>query len=460
MRTSTRVLGSLLLFLLTVAAFLPGVTVADIKPMWCQIGVYSVPDTEGVACIAAGDLDNDGDNDVATGNDVAVRVYWNDGSGDLSDVDELTGGTYLWAVRLADLDSSGYLDMVFSDDLGEAVYVYRNDSGSFGDIDTIDFYHRVTALEVADYTGDGYPDIVISTDVAGDSFWVYENDGSGNLGSPTAYYHGERRVDFFSTADIDLDGDLDLVAGLGDGETNIAVIENLADTGFQVDSSYLAGSWPVGVKLADYDNDEFPDLVYALASTDSLGIFLNADDSSIHLNASPNKQPNETGYYELVVDVADADNDGNVDILTSYGCYITGTGSSSGSFGAMQQTVPDTSTVIGYACIMTELTGDSYLECLVSSSHRFVVFENCECGIPNTGDVNVSGTITAADVIYLNNYVFSSGPEPLPCVASGDVNCTGSINSSDIIYLNNYVSKSGSAPCDACSLVPDTWTCP
>jgi len=63
-----------------------------------------------------------------------------------------------------------------------------------------------------------------------------------------------------------------------------------------------------------------------------------------------------------------------------------------------------------------------------------------------SGDANANGTITSSDIIYLVNYVFKSGPEPLPVWQSGDTNCDLKVTSSDIIYLVNYVFKSGPAP--------------
>ena len=82
------------------------------------------------------------------------------------------------------------------------------------------------------------------------------------------------------------------------------------------------------------------------------------------------------------------------------------------------------------------------------------------CLVIQTGDVNSSGTLTSADIIYLVNFVFKSGADPLPCEAAGDVNCSGTITSADIIYLVNYVFKSGAAPCDVCTIVPGLWSCP
>jgi len=83
------------------------------------------------------------------------------------------------------------------------------------------------------------------------------------------------------------------------------------------------------------------------------------------------------------------------------------------------------------------------------------------CPVENTGDVNVDGVITSADIIYLVGYVFKGGPPPKPCAAAGDVNCDGVVTSADIIYLVGYVFKGGPPPCDVCTLIATgVWTCP
>ena len=82
-----------------------------------------------------------------------------------------------------------------------------------------------------------------------------------------------------------------------------------------------------------------------------------------------------------------------------------------------------------------------------------------ECAVLTTGDVNVSGTITSADIIGLVNFVFKGGATPQPCEGAGDVNCSGTVTSADIIGLVNFVFKGGAPPCDVCALVPGTWSC-
>jgi len=80
------------------------------------------------------------------------------------------------------------------------------------------------------------------------------------------------------------------------------------------------------------------------------------------------------------------------------------------------------------------------------------------CPIVVSGDVNISGALTSADIIYLVNFVFKGQAAPLPCPANGDVNCSGAVTSADIIYLVNHVFKGQAAPCDICN-DPGAQTC-
>lgn len=66
------------------------------------------------------------------------------------------------------------------------------------------------------------------------------------------------------------------------------------------------------------------------------------------------------------------------------------------------------------------------------------------------GDVNQSGSINSADIIFLVNYVFRGGPAPECSGNAGDVTCNGSTDASDIIFLVGFVFKGGPAPPSGC----------
>jgi PKD repeat protein len=61
------------------------------------------------------------------------------------------------------------------------------------------------------------------------------------------------------------------------------------------------------------------------------------------------------------------------------------------------------------------------------------------------GDANGDGMITAADIVYLINYLFIGGPAPQP-LAAGDANCDGVVSVSDVVYLINYLFIGGPPP--------------
>jgi hypothetical protein len=59
------------------------------------------------------------------------------------------------------------------------------------------------------------------------------------------------------------------------------------------------------------------------------------------------------------------------------------------------------------------------------------------------GDVNGDGTVDVADVFYLINFLYASGPAPLGC---SDVDGSSTIDISDVFYLINYLFAGGPAP--------------
>ncbi len=66
------------------------------------------------------------------------------------------------------------------------------------------------------------------------------------------------------------------------------------------------------------------------------------------------------------------------------------------------------------------------------------------------GDANDDGVIDIGDVVYLINYLYKSGPEPLPLWIVGDVNCDLVVDIGDVVYLINYLYKNGPEPCNPC----------
>lgn len=65
------------------------------------------------------------------------------------------------------------------------------------------------------------------------------------------------------------------------------------------------------------------------------------------------------------------------------------------------------------------------------------------CSAARLGDVDGNGIITLVDVNYLLNYLFLSGPAPVPCVAVGDANGNGSLTIADAVTISSNLDCPG-----------------
>ena len=73
------------------------------------------------------------------------------------------------------------------------------------------------------------------------------------------------------------------------------------------------------------------------------------------------------------------------------------------------------------------------------------------------GDVNEDAVIDIGDAVFLVNYLFMNGPDPLPFTDQGDVNNDEMVNAADIIYLINYLFIAGPSPIDYNRFLPQPW---
>jgi subtilisin-like proprotein convertase family protein len=162
--------------------------------------------------VAWGDVDGDGDLDLAVGNLSDVnQLYRNDGNGNFTAPPENTGSNSTTrSVAWGDADGDGDLDLAVGNST-QANQLYRNDgSGGFTSED-IGPNKSTYSLAWGDVDGDGDLDLAVGN-------WnnqinqLYRNDGSGGL---TSEGIGAENVPTSSVAwgDADGDGDLDLAVG-------------------------------------------------------------------------------------------------------------------------------------------------------------------------------------------------------------------------------------------------------
>jgi formylglycine-generating enzyme required for sulfatase activity len=172
--------------------------------------------------LAWGDVDGDGDLDLAVGNrGYAVRVYGNDG-GTLAPgaVWSSSEVAQTHSVAWGDVDSDGDLDLAVGND-GAPNRLYRNDGGTLGAEAVWSSAESADTYSVAwgDVNGDGDLDLAVGNHGRAPNR-LHENDGGTLLPSATWSSSETGQTRSVAWGDVDGDGDLDLAVA-NDNDSNL-----------------------------------------------------------------------------------------------------------------------------------------------------------------------------------------------------------------------------------------------
>ena len=227
---------------------------------------------ESYECVALSDLDDDGRTDLVAEREAGVLLLSGDGQGGFRDPVSSPVVPNIYDSKLADVDGDGFEDLLgrpplggiearladgaggfappiasavnggsslatadFDDDGNIDVVIGSYDDlhvglgdgrGAFVEVSTFPLASHITMdSDAADLTGDGAADVVlvsrqVSFTTEWHSLWILPGDGAGALGTAItnltyATYSGDLYTDDLLLADVDGDGDLDVVVADG-----------------------------------------------------------------------------------------------------------------------------------------------------------------------------------------------------------------------------------------------------
>lgn len=174
--------------------------------------------------IGTGDIDGDGDTDLAVNVTGGVTLLTNDGTG------SFTVGTTITTPGLR--------------------------------------------LELSDVDNDGDPDLVRED---GTNVNVFLNNGSGVFGTAVAYPNNTSNAVSIRTVDLTGDGFVDIVTthSPGSGGTQVNVLVNQGDGTFAAATLFTAGNTPRSTTAGDFDGDGDVDLAVSNFTSGNISVFLN-----------------------------------------------------------------------------------------------------------------------------------------------------------------------------------------
>jgi FG-GAP-like repeat/RTX calcium-binding nonapeptide repeat (4 copies) len=296
--------------------------------------------------MAAADFDGDGDKDLVVSNsgyDAAVAgkyegnslsILRNNGNGTFSAPVSITTGIGPFTLP-GDLDGDGDIDLAVSHAEEDTISILLNDgTGNFTASTPFATGDRPKLYEIADLDGDGDLDLLSvdtvrlnlnTADESGNSLSFHRNNGNGSFAPAETLVVGEG-VWEVNTADLDGDGDLDLMTP-NQAEDTASVLLNNGNGVFSSPVKLSVGNRPISTVGADLDGDGDNDLAVAnFSSSASLSVFLNNGNGTF----APETRFNTTRFPSRLRAV-DLDGDGDLDLSMLNSVFIVGTGSRQGN---------------------------------------------------------------------------------------------------------------------------------
>jgi len=180
----------------------------------------------------------------------------------------------------------------------------------------------------ADLDNDGDNDLVTANHNSQGSITILVNDGTGTYTVGPSYFAGSYGWSV-TASDLDIDGSMDIIFSTEISATNY-IFHNEGNLLFQLQESHFTGNSSHQVMAADLNKDGYPDLVVAGGISDIVSILINRQDGTF---GSPTFF--SSGNNVISVVVADFDNDGDKDLapINYHGCsFLTTFNAGNGSF--------------------------------------------------------------------------------------------------------------------------------
>lgn len=232
-------------------------------------------------------------------------------------------------VGVADFDGDGNNDLLTtkgftSSPVDFAIYYW--DGGFSFERELIPFDLKLGPIRIGDLEGDGDTDIAVIDKFDNQSPKILVNDGTGNFTQRFVNAGMILKNTALDFDDLDGDGDLDILANNIDNQQ--VIFENTDNFQTSVTQFEIVGNSPYLSKVMDLNNDGKKEIVSLFSNSGTFVLSLLVAEEPLEyeleanlaiLNGSPVIVSYNPNYLKNSIYFTDADNDGNTDVLLTFG---------------------------------------------------------------------------------------------------------------------------------------------
>ncbi|MEM6965473.1 MAG: FG-GAP-like repeat-containing protein [Bacteroidota bacterium] len=386
----------------------------------------------GIRVVQTGDIDNDGDIDVvsASSEDDKIEWYENDGQGEFIATKIISAAADSpQSIAAMDIDGDGDLDVLSASSSDHKIAWYENASpqGVISQQNVISTsVIGAKAVVGADLDGDGDADVVAASPTNDEVVWFENLNGQGNFGSQQMITNLTDNVRGLTVADLDNDGDQDVVS-VSSFDDKVAWYQNngLGTFGSQNIIS-LNLSYTESVIAEDLDDDGDLDIIFTDRDNDRVVWHKNLDGQG-NFGTETFITTDIDGPNTVVA--SDLDGDGDLDIAVSSAgedkvvWYENTDGQ--GNFGLEKIVTISTTAITPTALVAADIDGDGDMDIGNghSSTDEIVWYENLD-GAGNFGTKQPISDIVDGGLKLIATDIDADGDVDLISAASINDNIT------------------------------------
>ena len=302
------------------------VLAAASAPVFADFGGFSPPlliaSGNGPIEVVVGDLDGDGDLDIAAANhwEHTIRIVKRHANGNFVASGLYTTGNYPQSITAGDFDADGDLDLaVVGEYNNDFVFVHwNNGNGHFSTVATFPTGGSPRSVASADVNGDGAPDLVVANRLPSTVSVLISKGAASGFQAQAVYPLGGAPSKVIA-ADLDRDGALDIAVACW-GSNDVRILRNAGAGTFGNPMLVATDLMPYGVGAGDFDGDGHIDLATANFSNGTVSVLMGRPATRVSkIVFAPAVHLPLVSYNLRAIVVDDFDRDGNDDIVAAEG---------------------------------------------------------------------------------------------------------------------------------------------